>query len=139
MNASASLPGFVEAFWDAIRRRYTRDHGGAKALAQDSGAPLSTAKKWLQRSSVAQGEPLLRILLASPDVNDALLETVKARIAHTQNRRRVLHERTQAAAVVAHEDGGAGGQPGGVVADGRGVVDQGGVAVAVTVDRRVAR
>ncbi len=144
MSATTGEGDFAEAFWTSARRVFGRHFGGAKLMAQAGGTSVKAAESYLARSRVAGGETMVRLMVASPEFNDAMLAAVRARIAHTENRItecRSRREGARAAAAAVSGGGMAAGMDGGRVRGGGEPSDGGGGtggAVAVGVDRRRA-
>lgn len=134
------VPAFGEALWDLLGQTYGRLRGGAKVLAEDTGASHAAAENWLRRRNLPQGESLVALMAASPAVNDLVQQAVARRIATTKTRRAAWRVSYDAAlGAVGPAEGIAAGGPDGWSLDGSGArADVAGVAV-LGVDRRAAR
>jgi hypothetical protein len=105
---------------------------GVKRLAADAEVSARTAENWLQGLNRPGTEPLLRLMVAHPDLQDQINDDIALlRRAHAsqQTARTLLHETTSRDRPAARRAGTAVGlgldqQPGHAAAD-RGVANEG--------------
>jgi Cys-tRNA synthase (O-phospho-L-seryl-tRNA:Cys-tRNA synthase) len=95
MSAIAATYG--DAVFQAIRREYAPLRNAAKLLARDAGTTPRTAENWLAGTHAPNGEKLVNLMAACPDVAEEVNRLVEERRrARAHEIRRIRHRIAEA-------------------------------------------
>ena len=140
---SVAWSEFDDAVAAVLGRLFGHRHG-PEDLAVLADAPVSTTTKWLRKESRPHGKALATLIVAVPDIHEAVRAALASRIAHTAQRREQWRTRfdAQVAANVVHRGVAGDGHDRAADPGDAGRADVAGGAVPVTwdgVDRRSSR